>query len=246
MALSDVKLKTDALDIQGLSTAMTLQSFNPIVTNVDQNIYISRLNSFIPLENLNIILRLDEKFAHLSQAKADIFGIPVYGEETLLPYKGVGTLVYMKNNTTNLTDLKKSVFLKNWEVLGDIQGQILFPIEFRDSTLDLKNINLQLSGMNLNYTGKDKLDFLENNKEIDIRSANISVELNTDDRKKIKAVSVIEMILEPEKIKKTLRDTFIGSLTDIIWFRNIKRGSIPTEIQNSIDLIHEKIKGVLN
>ncbi len=245
VALSDVNLKTDALDIQGLNAALSLRSLNPIVTNLDQRIYISRLNSFIPLENLDVILRFDEKFAQLSQVKADIFGIPVYGEETLLPYKGVGTLVYMKNNNENLTDLKETVFLKNWDIVGDVQGQVLFPIEFRDSILDLKNISVQLSNMDLNYTGKesDKPEFLENNKGVNIRSANVLVDVNPDDRKKIKAVSVIELLLEPTKIKKTLRDTFIGNLTDIIWFKNSEKGVVPAEIKKSIDLIRQKTKG---
>ncbi|MBQ7413139.1 MAG: hypothetical protein IJV07_02560 [Alphaproteobacteria bacterium] len=242
LALSNIDLRSKNLSVQGLNTALLVQSAYPFVTEADQKFYISRIHSFIPLSNIDLVLRLDERFAQLKKLTAEIAGIQLTAEEALIPYKNVGTLVYLRSVNSDLSRIAQMVQLKNWNISGAITGSLLLPIEIRNMALNVKNSTLQVSDALLRYTGPmaEKPSVLENNTEVSVRSGSLSLDSSADTPDKIKLSLVLDTLLKPTNLRKTIRDTYTGNLLDIVSFKEETDSRLPIELDMQIRHIQEQ------
>lgn len=242
LALSDIGLMTKDLKISGLNTVLLIQSLNPLTTESEQKITVGLLDSFIPLSNIKLTLKLEERFAQIRNLSAILAGIPIVAEESLVPYQNVGTLIYLHSDDNSLTNALQAIKFKNWDLTGNLKGSILFPVEIRDMALNVKNAVLQLFNADMTYTGPDsqKPDLLGTDKEIFVRSGTLTVDTNTENPEHLKVSMVLDTNLKPSNIKKNIRDTFRGNLSNIMTFVKPTIDQLDPEIKTQIEYVQER------
>lgn len=249
VALSDIGIKTKELTVNGINAALSMKSLFPMVTQPRQNIFIKNIESILPIDNIEMTLRLENRFAQLSSLTASIAGIPFKTEETLIPYKDITTLVYLKNTDNNISDIQRSLSIPNWEIDSDLYGSIFLPIEVKNLTLSIKNASVQLSDAHLKYTGvsQKKPWFLDNEKQFLMKSGNILIDANQDNPKDVNITFLMNILLgNNEKIKKSIRETIITKISDIVSFQDKTPNSIPKNIENQIQKIFQNIEIIKN
>lgn len=243
MALSDMNVKTDDLTVKNLNTALTFRTLRPLLTDVGQRVYVGRVESFIPLENIDMSFQMEENFVRLSRLVATLAGVPVQGEETLIPYKNVGTLVYLKNASVNLMNVSETIFPKNWKMKGALQGSVLLPIEIKNASFGVKNATISLVNTALEYIGnpKAKPKFMKKDQQLDITSGTIVIdgEDGTDvDRAKINLT--LNVLTEPSKFRHVVRTVLTDKISDLIRFVGQNKTTVPPEISVLVRYIQQQ------
>ena len=236
LSLSDFGFETDQLEIKDLNTVLSLQSLVPLVTDSEQEIYIGDINSVIPISNVDIILKAEDNYAQVKELSADVAGIRLNAGETVVPYKNIGTLIYLRNQDEDLTGIMKVNKLKDWKNIGSIRGSILFPLEIKDMSLSIKNAILQLFGAELEYVGNasNKPKFLDKNTKIEINSGTVTVDTSEQTKKSIKVSVLLDTVLLPSRLKKTLRHVFPGKLSDVMTFRSSPAAHVSPDLMSQI------------
>ena len=242
LALSNVGMVTKNFKLKELNTVLLIQSTSPLTTESDQKISIGSLTSFVPFSNIRLTLKLDERFAQIKNLSTFLFNVPLYAEETLLPYQNVGTLIYLRNKNDNLSDSTNFLTLKDWKIANPIIGNILFPLEIRDMAFNLKNAVLKLTDLKATYQGKadKKPAFLEDGKEILVKSGNITIDTNPLQPDLVKMSAVLETILNPSEEKQTIRESFSGKISDIATIKEIKSAPLDSEIKSQVKYVQER------
>ena len=242
LALSGIDLMTKDLKVLDLNTVLLIQSLNPLTTESEQKISIGLLDSFIPLSNIKLILKLEERFAQIRNLSAILAGIPIKAEESLVPYQNVGTLIYLHSDDNNLSNAIKALKFNDWDLSGNLKGSILFPVEIRDMALNVKNAVLQLFNADMTYIGTQaqKPELLGSDKGIFVRSGTLTVDTNTDNAEHVKISMVLDTNLKPSNIKKNIRDTFRGNLADIMMFEKPEIDRLDPEIKTQIEYVQER------
>ena len=247
MALSDVSLKTEDIQVDKINAALSIQSLQPFMTEMEQDIFIEGISAFIPIENIRLSVRLDNKFAQLTRLSATIAGIPLDAEPTLVPYKGVGTLLYLKNQNSDLSKVAKGIKLTDWVFDGKISGNILIPVEVKDLGVNVRNAVVQLSKATLKYSGKEaaKPAFMENNKQFDIQSGTITIDDSNNDDNRVKVSLVLDTLIgyeQKKKIKKMVRYAFEKPLSGLIVFSNKTNFKVPNEILKRVNQLLKQVE----
>ena len=108
--------------------------------------------------------------------------------------------------------------------------------------LNVKNSTLQVSDALLRYTGPmaEKPSVLENNTEVSVRSGSLSLDSSADTPDKIKLSLVLDTLLKPTNLRKTIRDTYTGNLLDIVSFKEETDSRLPIELDMQIRHIQEQ------
>ena len=242
LALSGIDLMTKDLKVFDLNTVLLIQSLDPLTTESEQKISVGLLDSFIPLSNIKLTLKLEERFAQIRNLSAILAGIPIMAEESLVPYQNVGTLVYLHSDDNNLSNAIRAIKFKDWDLSGNLKGSILFPVEIRDMALNVKNAVLQLFNADMTYTGVEskKPELLGSDKGIFVRSGTLTVDTNTDSPEHVKISMVLDTNLKPSNIKKNIRDTFRSNLTDLMTFEKPEINLLDPEIKTQIEYVQER------
>ena len=138
----------------------------------------------------------------------------------------------------------KEFRLKNWALSGDAKGSILLPLEVKNMVLGVKNAMIQLSDAVLRYTGNpgEKPAFMEKNDRMSIRSGTISIDSNPNSLEEIKVSFILDTLLEPQKVKKNIRDVFVGKLSRVAKFLKSDSYKVPSDILANIRYIQRQTK----
>ena len=190
-------------------------------------------------------LRLENRFAQLSSLTADIAGIPFSTEETLIPYKNVATLIYLKNDDNDLSEIKKSLSIPNWQVIGDLYGSIFLPIEVKNLALSVKNTSIQLSDATFKYTGKpnQKPSFLGKDNQFFVRNGNILLDASQSSQNEVNTTFLMDILLGNNgKVKKNIRETITGDLSQLVKFENRKPKPLSKNIETQIQKVFQNIE----
>ena len=122
-------------------------------------------------------------------------------------------------------------------------------LEVKNLTLSIKNASVQLSDAHLKYTGvsQKKPWFLDNEKQFLMKSGNILIDANQDNPKDVNITFLMNILLgNNEKIKKSIRETIITKISDIVSFQDKTPNSIPKNIENQIQKIFQNIEIIKN
>ena len=247
IAISDANIETKDITIQGINTALSMQSLVPFTTLPKQQVSIQKLQSILPINNIDMTLRLDNRFAQLTSLTADIAGIPFSTEETLIPYRNVATLIYLRNNDNDLSEIKKFLSIPNWQIAGDLYGSIFLPIEIKNLALSVKNTSLQLSDATFKYTGRSskKPSFLGPETQFSVRSGNILLDANQTTQNELNITFLMDVLLGNNgKVKKNIRETITGNISQFIKFSNRKPKPILKTIDRQIQKIFQNIESL--
>lgn len=237
VSLSDFGFETDQLKIQNLNAALSAQSVRPFVTDPDQKIYIGSIESFLPISDVDITLKAEDNYAQLRELSANVSGIRLYAGETVVPYKNIGTLIYLRNRDEDLTDITKTVQIKDWKNNGSVRGSILFPVEIKDMSLNVRNAILQVFDAEMEYTGpaKNKPAFMGKNTKFSVTSGTVTIDTLAQDGTKDNKISVLlDTVLLPSRLKKTLRHVFSGKLSDVMTFRSSPAAHVSPDLMSQI------------
>lgn len=243
VALSDVGFRTNNQDVKGINTALSIQSLRPFVTETTQEIFIDRISAIVPIDHVDMTLRLEDKFAQLTGLSAEIAGIPLYAEPTIVPYRSVGTLLYLRSRDTDLSGLLDGLSVKDWTMSAPIQGSVLVPVDIKDLGVTARTIGIQLSKAILGYVGNETPDFLGQNKRMEVQTGTISVDENKDDARKVKISLLLDVmtgggntLLSRQVVKKVL----LGQIDDFVTFKPVKT-TVPTSVRQQIEQVFAQI-----
>lgn len=242
VALSDVDVQEETLNLKGVNAAFVLKSIYPFVTDDRQKLYIRQINSVVPLDHIQMIVQIEEKYARLYNLQAKLAGVSLSSGELIIPYQRVGTLVYLQNQGLNLNPMATHLKASDWTLKAPLRGTILLPIEVRDNVLSIKNGTLQASAGTVAYTGVAAKSpvFLEKNKAITLRGGSITLDGTSAKPEETKVNLVLETVLEPTKKRTTLRRSWTGNVQQLIQFNEPKDTEMPEEIQRAIQHIHQQ------
>ena len=173
---------------------------------------------------------------------ANVSGVRLYAGETVVPYKNIGTLIYLRNKDENLTNIAKVLQVKNWKNIGSIYGNILFPIEVKNMSLNIRNAILQISSAEMEYAGpaKDKPASMDKNTKFSVTSGTVSIDTSAQNELKENKISVLlDATLLPSRLKKTIRYVSSENLSNVITFRPLPNTQVSPELLSQINHIHQ-------
>ena len=168
-------------------------------------------------------------------------------EETLLPYKNVATLIYLKNSDNNLSEIKNTLSVPNWQIMGELYGSVFLPIELKNFSLAVKNTSIQLSDATFKYTGKptQKPKFLDKNNQFSVRNGNILLDANQTAQNDINITFVLDILTGNNgKVKKNIRETITGNISQLVKFANKKVKPLSKNIETQIQKIFQNIENL--
>ncbi|MDY6408006.1 MAG: hypothetical protein SPL08_04845, partial [Pseudomonadota bacterium] len=241
LSLMDFGFETDDIEVQHLNAALTAQTLSPFTTEPNQRIHIGEIKSFLPITNVDIILKAEDNYAQLHDVTAQVAGIPLVAGETVVPYKNIGTLIYFKNQDENLAPMLKNVGGDTWKI-ASMRGSILLPVEIKNMTLNVKNAMLDILGANLQYTGNSKKrpNFLSKDDQMNITSGTVSFDGDGQARKGVKISILWDVIMLPSRLKKTIRETMSIKDLGLLDFGSVRGQEPPSDIMQKVRYIQDK------
>ena len=248
IALSNVGLKTKDIELDGINTVLSMQSLVPFVTLPKQPVFIKKIKSVFPIDDIEMLLRLENRFAQISSLTANIVGIPFTAEDTLVPYKNVATLLYLRNEDSDISDLKNALSVPNWKIGGNLYGSIFLPIEIKNMALSVRNASIQLSDAQLDYTGsvKKKPKFLDKEKQFFVKSGSVLIDTKENNRDEVNITFLMDILLgENSKIKKNIRETITTDISGFMKSKEKESKQIPQNIENQIEKIFKNTSSFL-
>lgn len=228
VAFKDVGFERGNIKVQGMNGVVLFQSLYPITTAVNQRIFIQKLVSVLPFENIDMRFKMDHQFVRLNSLTTDVAGIKFLSDSMLLPYRTTNMIVYLKNNTVDLS--KVNPFIKKSGLTISGSANVVLPLEFRNKKMSLKNAELKMLDGSVSYT-KDSIfkpDFMDNSKEYKIKSGTFLI--NSGDENEVGldvSLSTTGQLL-PSDDKKNVHKNMMIDVLKFIDKHSIQK--IPSEI----------------
>ena len=103
-------------------------------------------------------------------------------------------------------------------------------------SLSIKNAILQLFSAELQYTGsaKDKPAFMNKNTKFSVNAGTVTIDSSEQKTEGNKIALLLDAVLMPSKLKKTIRESFTGKLSDVVKFNMTPTHSVPSELLKQI------------
>ncbi len=174
LSLENTSFSTAGQQVENLNTILLVQSLAPFVTASNQPIYIGKIDTAIPLQNVVSLLKFDNQMLRLTTATAQIAGTTVSAENVLMPYRANSSVMYLKNQSVNLTDTQSYLNIPNLTING--LASVTLPIELKNGQFELNSGEIKFNNVDLKYTGKDakiKQALFKKGNEFTIKSGNI-------------------------------------------------------------------------
>lgn len=160
--------------VEGLSTLLSVEELAPFATKEREDIFVARINSPLPIRNLQMSAKLDSSSISIEKGQADLGEIPVQIESTQIPYDMPNPLVYLQNNRV---DLKKIVGALDIPYAIDMTGfaSLNLPIYLRESGLEIQNGEIELPDVLLMVKGEKKPSFFKDSNTFKVMNSAITV-----------------------------------------------------------------------
>lgn len=218
VAFENVNLATDQMKVAGLNTVLTIQTLRPFVTAASQQMFIREVGTVLPFQNVGVFFKIDNQFVRLSSLMASVAGIPLQSDVTIIPYRDISTLVYLKSLNRDLSAAAGRIKALGWEIDGQASGDVLLPLEIKNNQIAIKNASIRLTDGTGVYKGAaaNKPAFLGKDNKVRIRSGEITIDEPLGLSEETSVQFNLEGILEPSGKRETIRESFRGSIRDWI------------------------------
>lgn len=232
VALQDVNFKMGDTRVEGMNTVFVVNQLTPLATESNQPLFIRLVEIGLPLQNLTTAFKIENQFVRLGTLGADIFGLAFGAEESIIPYKDVSTLVYLKNKDRDLSAAADFLQIPGWKVEKPIGGGVIVPLAVQGTNLSIRNAEAQLADTTVLYTGRDdkKPQALGKEKKILIRSGQVGF----DESAGASAQINLDTRLMPSQTKKNIRT---GATPQRQWFKRSPAKDVPPELQRQLGKI---------
>lgn len=199
LALDGVSLKTERLVVDGMSTVLQIQTLQPFVTAQKQPVFIRRVVTALPFDRIMATFKIDNQFLRVDDLSVDVAGIPLRANPTIIPYQDVNTLLYLRSQGNDLSNIVTALDIPDWQLKPPFKGQVLLPLAFRNHVLTVNRANIQVDDGNIVYTGeaKAKPHELGTATAAHIQSGNVSVDQAFDDKDIVSFGVSLETAVQP-------------------------------------------------
>lgn len=238
LSMEDVGFDMGNTKVKGLNTVLLMQQFAPFVSNPNQNVFVKKIDHVIPLENMTLSLKFDNQMARLSSLDAQVLGSSIGVENILMSYRTNSTMLYLKNNNIDLSQINPYLNVPDLTMVGD--ATITMPVEIKDGEVLFTNGEVKLNNAVLTYSGNNsalRSSLFAGGDEYLLKSGSIILANNNNNS--IDTYINLDGRLSTSQIKTPYKNMITVNPTEII--KPMPEMAVPENIKQLQDQIRSKI-----
>lgn len=187
LGFENVSITTDRMTVDGLNTALRIQTLKPFITASKQPIFIKRMTSIIPFDNVIATFKIDNQFLRVDELSTLIAGVPFQLNSTIIPYHDINTLLYLHQKGTNMSGVSKGLKIPNWEMKPPFEGRSSLVLSVKDRKLTVDRASVKIDNGEILYKGKKvaKPKELASGSNAHIQSGSIVFEWDEDNKEMV-------------------------------------------------------------
>lgn len=176
VGLKNVSFNLDEVPVERVNAVIALQSLVPLVSAPNQNVFIGKINSFIPLTNINGLFQLENQSVRLLGINADLAGQDLSVASALIPYRKPNALLHLKTGKDfDISTMLPFINLAGFTPVGGT-GTLSVPVDVSEKGIEMSSATLKVNNVTLKQI-PDKTDvlglFQQGNKAYMIRNGQL-------------------------------------------------------------------------
>lgn len=241
VAFNDVALTTSNMSVEGLNTVLQVQTLKPFVTASKQPIFIRRMLTAIPFNDVLATFKIDNQFLRIDTLSANVAGIPLQGDPMVVPYQDINTLLYLRQKNSDISSVANSLKIPNWQLKPPFRGRAYLVLSFKNKVLQVNRGSLLLNEGKLSYTGKsaDKPKELGKENDVRIQSGTLEIEQKAEDKNGVSVSLNLNTIVSGSKKPWPIQMSETESILPL-FVAPTEKSVVPAEISSAIQSVFRR------
>ncbi|MBR5130346.1 MAG: YdbH domain-containing protein [Alphaproteobacteria bacterium] len=234
VSLKNVGFSRDNIKVSGLNTVLSLQTLAPLVSAVNQKVFIAEIDGIIPLQNIVADIKFDNQFLRLSSAQLNLAGITLTADTAMLPLKATSSLLNFKNNIVDFAQMTPYLNASGADFTG--KGSVQLSLELKDGRIWIKDGELKVLNAEVLLSNADNTlkKYFENAQAYAIRSGNVFMDSNSEDTTVNLNLS-LDGRIQPMSKMKNVREQLNQNLSDLI--KPVSKMAVPEDIVRRQEIV---------
>ncbi len=154
--LQNVSFKAKETAVGPVNGVVTLQSLIPLVSVANQNLSIGKIDTLVPLTNINASFQLENQVLRLLGMTADLGGETLSLSSALIPYRKPSALLYLK--TDREFDISKMTPFLNLTGVTPVggTGSLAIPVDISEKGIEPSSVTLKVNNVTLRQVNSEK------------------------------------------------------------------------------------------
>ena len=149
LGLENVRLNIKETPVGPVDGVIALQSLLPLVSAPNQNLFISKIDTLVPLTNVDVSFQLENQSIRLLGIKANLGDEELSTSSALIPYRKPSALLYLKTDK----DFDINKFVSYMNLTGTIPsggtGSLAIPIDVSENGIELTSVTFKVNNLTL-------------------------------------------------------------------------------------------------
>ena len=238
LGLKDVSFQAKETPVGPINGVIALQSLIPLVSAPNQNVFIGKIETLVPLTNINASFQLENQALRLLNATAELGNENLSLSSALIPYRKPNALLYLKTDKDfDISKLTPFLNLTGITPVGGT-GSLAIPVDISEKGVELSSATLKVNNVTLRQVAgaKDVIGlFSQGNDAYMIRSGQLILDKN----------NLLQVDLDGWLMPMRRREAFTQNdiQLDKPLFKAGKELPVPTKIQDRQKLLFQMLTG---
>ncbi len=149
LGLKDISFRLNDTPVEQLNGVIALQSLIPLVSAPNQNLFIGKIDTLVPLTNINASFQFENQALRLLGARSELGDESLSVASALIPYRKPSALLYLKTDKDfDIARMTPFLNLTGVTPVGGT-GSLAIPVNISENGVELSSATLKVNNVTL-------------------------------------------------------------------------------------------------